>query len=90
MESGAVRFVDRKKDAMRVRGENVSSIELEAAIAMHPALAEAAVHAVTSELQEDDIKACLVVKEGSVLDPAPFFEWLRDHVPYFAVPATSS
>lgn len=60
-ESGAIAFVDRKKDALRVRGENVSSVEFETAIITHPSVAEVAVHAVTSELGEDDIKACVVL-----------------------------
>ncbi|QYB07033.1 AMP-binding protein [Rhodococcus sp. USK10] len=85
-ESGALRFVDRKKDALRVRGENVSSLELEAALCRHPAVVEAAVHAVQSELGEDDIKACLVVREGETVEPSGLFEWMQDHVPYFAVP----
>lgn len=85
-ESGNVAFVDRKKDALRVRGENVSSTELEAAITRHADIVEAAVHAVPSDLEEDDIKACVVLRPGAALDRAEFFDWLRTHLPYFAVP----
>lgn len=84
--SGNIAFVDRKKDALRVRGENVSSMELEAAIARHPDVVEAAVHAVPSAVEEDDIKACLVARAEAVLSPEELFNWLRDHVPYYAVP----
>ncbi|MGO4385521.1 AMP-binding protein [Specibacter sp. RAF43] len=85
LPSGSIAFVDRKKDALRRRGENVSSIELEAAIRRHDAVDEVAVHAVRSDLGEDDIKACIVL---SGQEPAPhsLFEWLRENLPYFAIP----
>ncbi|HVW34372.1 MAG TPA: hypothetical protein VHL53_17695, partial [Acidimicrobiia bacterium] len=78
---------DRKKDALRRRGENVSSMELEAAILGHPAVAEVAVHAVASAATEDDIKACVVLRPGAA-DPAPdeLFAFFADRLPYFAVP----
>ena len=84
LPSGEYRFVDRKKDALRVRGENVSSVELETAITGHPDIVEAAVHAVESELTEDDIKACLIV--GAPVHPAALFAWFREALPYFAIP----
>lgn len=79
-------FVDRKKDAMRRRGENVSSMELETAIAAHPKIAEAAAHAVPSALTEDDIKACLVLKPGETVEPEEVFAFFHEKLPYFAVP----
>ncbi|HVW31566.1 MAG TPA: AMP-binding protein [Acidimicrobiia bacterium] len=85
-EDGFITFVDRKKDALRRRGENVSSMELEAAIMGHPAVDRAAVHAVPSELTEDDIKVCLTLREGATLEPAELFEFCKAHLPYFAVP----
>lgn len=85
-EDGFVYFVDRKKDALRRRGENVSSVELEIAIGAHPKVAEVAVHAVPSELSEDDIKACVVLVEGTVLDPTEAFEFFKVELPYFAIP----
>lgn len=84
-EDGFFSFVDRKKDAMRRRGENVSSIELERAIAGHPAVVEAAVHAVPSTLGEDDVKACLVINEDSI-DYAELFDFFKNNLPYFAIP----
>jgi crotonobetaine/carnitine-CoA ligase len=85
-DSGQLMFVDRKKDALRRRGENVSSMELEAAIARHPAVAAVAVHAVPSNQTEDDIKACIVPVAGASLEAASLFEYLSARVPYFAVP----
>ena len=50
-------FVDRMKDAIRRRGENISSFEVEAEICAHPAVREAAVVAVPSEFGEDEVLA---------------------------------
>jgi crotonobetaine/carnitine-CoA ligase len=86
LPSGSLAFVDRKKDCLRRRGENVSSLELEAAINSHPDIVESAVHAVPSELAEDDIKACLVVRVGAALEPAGLFRFLQEHLPYYALP----
>ncbi|MEX2459322.1 MAG: AMP-binding protein [Actinomycetota bacterium] len=85
-EDGTLTFVDRKKDALRRRGENVSSMELERAITAHPDVAEAAVHAVPSELTEDDIKVCLVLEPGRSVGPAGLFEFFKRSLPYFAIP----
>jgi crotonobetaine/carnitine-CoA ligase len=85
-EDGFITFVDRKKDALRRRGENVSSMELEAALMRHPAVERAAVHAVPSALTEDDIKACLVLRAGATLTPEDIFEFSKENLPYFAVP----
>jgi crotonobetaine/carnitine-CoA ligase len=86
LPSGAFTFVDRKKDALRRRGENVSSLELEAGINGHPQIVESAVHGVPSDLGEDDIKAWVVVAGGAELDPAELFATLKDRLPYFAIP----
>jgi crotonobetaine/carnitine-CoA ligase len=83
---GFISFVDRKKDAVRRRGENVPTVELENAIVTHPEIAEVAVHAVPSEATEDDIKACLVLAPGAHLDPDTLFPFLRERLPHFAVP----
>ena len=83
---GMLYFVDRKKDALRRRGENVSSVELEAAILKHPDVAAVAVHAAPSELSEDEIKACLVLEEGAVAEPAALFAYFRGNLPYYAIP----
>ena len=83
---GFITFVDRKKDALRRRGENVSSMELERAIVRHPKIAEAAAPAVSSEMSEDDIKVCLVVEPGESVDPQELFAFFKEHLPYFAIP----
>jgi carnitine-CoA ligase len=85
-EDGFITFVDRKKDALRRRGENVSSVEVELAIVTHPKIAEAAVHAIPSPLTEDDIKACLVLAPGESVEPAELFAFFKGTLPYFAIP----
>src|SRR5690554_7697367 len=56
-EDGFFYFVDRKKDYLRRRGENISSFEVESAFSNHPAIAEVAVHAVLSDKGEEDRKS---------------------------------
>jgi crotonobetaine/carnitine-CoA ligase len=85
-ENGVVTFVDRKKDIVRRRGENVSSLALENVIRQHPAVRDVAVCALPAELGDDEIKACLVLSENAGLSAVEFFEFIRDKVPYFAVP----
>jgi crotonobetaine/carnitine-CoA ligase len=84
---GFITFVDRKKDALRRRGENVSSQELERAIGGHPKIVEAAVHAVPSPMTEDDIKACVVLANADdAPTPAELFDFFKQVLPYFAIP----
>lgn len=83
---GVLTFVDRAADAVRRRGENVSSMQLEQAIVAHDDVAEAAVHAIPATDGEDEIKACVVAREGTRLEPAPLFDHFREQLPYFAIP----
>jgi crotonobetaine/carnitine-CoA ligase len=84
---GHYRFVDRIKDALRRRGENISSFELEAAINQFPDVYESAVVGVPSpEFNEDEVKAVVVVREGAQPDPVQLTRFLIDRVPYFMVP----
>jgi crotonobetaine/carnitine-CoA ligase len=83
---GYLTFVDRKKDSLRRRGENVASMELEAAIRAHPAVLAVAVHAVPSDLSEDDIKACIVPVADAELKPDELFDFFKTNLPYYAVP----
>lgn len=85
-EDGYLYFADRKSDSMRRRGENISSLEVEAAILAHPKITAVAVHAVPSPLGEDDVKACLVLGEGQTFEPAELHGFLSATLPYFAVP----
>ncbi len=83
---GAFRFVDRIKDAIRRRGENISSFEVEQVLSSHPAVASVAVYPVGSELAEDEVMAALVVRPGQALDLPGLIAWCEDRMPHFAVP----
>jgi len=85
-EDGWFHFVDRKKDYLRRRGENVSTYELEAVFAKHEAVSEVAVFGVPSELTEDEIKVSIVLTDGAGATPEELCRWSLDKVPYFAVP----
>jgi carnitine-CoA ligase len=85
-ENGYLCFSDRGDDRMRRGGENVSSYEVEAAVARHAEIANVAAHAVPSELSEDEIKLTAVVRQGSALTPAELWEWCHHELPKFAVP----
>jgi crotonobetaine/carnitine-CoA ligase len=85
-EDGFFYFVDRKKDALRRRGENISSFEVEAVINSHPKILESAVFAIPSELGEDDVKAAVVLKKGNKLTPEELISFCNDRMAYFAVP----
>jgi crotonobetaine/carnitine-CoA ligase len=85
-EAGNLFFVDRKKDAIRRRGENISSFEVERTILGHPAVAECAAHAVPSPLGEDDVKVCIILKPDASLTPVELMNHCVERMPYFAVP----
>lgn len=79
-------FVDRKKDYMRRRGENISSFEMESVFRTHPDIEDVAVHAVLSEFTEDEVKMTAVLREGATVTEASMCEWAIENFPYFAVP----
>jgi crotonobetaine/carnitine-CoA ligase len=85
-DEGLLYFVDRKKDALRRRGENISSFEMEKTFHAHPAILDVAVHAVASEMGEDEVKVTAVLQPGAELSPEDLCRWAAERVPYFAIP----
>ncbi len=83
---GAFAFVDRLKDSIRRRGENISSFEVEAALLCHPAVADAAVFGVPSDLAEEEVMATLTLKPGARTTPAAITAHCASLLPAFAVP----
>ena len=85
---GYFSFVDRMRDVIRRRAVNISSFDVETVIGGHPAVAECAAVAVPSEFAggEDEIKICLVLREGASVAPEDFLGWCEDRLPHFAVP----
>ena len=81
-------FVDRMKDCIRRRGENISSYEIEQVLNDHPAIAESAAVAVKSSVAggEDEVKACVLLRPGMQLQPEELLDYCQERMPYFAVP----
>jgi crotonobetaine/carnitine-CoA ligase len=74
---GQFYFVDRVKDAIRVRGENVSSFEVESDVLAHPAVAECAAVAVPGGYGDDDVKVFVVRHPGGLLTAQELLSFLR-------------
>lgn len=85
-EDGYVYFVDRKKDAIRRRGENISSSEVEAVLNRHPAILECAVVAAPSDMGEDEVKAVVVLRPGASASAEDLWAFSEEHMPRFWVP----
>lgn len=83
---GQFRFVDRLKDAIRRRGENISSFEVEQVLLSHPDVGNAAVFPVPSELAEDEVMAAIVRRQGSALTESALAEFCRPLLAAFALP----
>jgi carnitine-CoA ligase len=83
---GYYRFVDRMKDAIRRRGENISSFEVEQVLLSHPEIATAAVFPVPSEMAEDEVMAAIVRTPASTLSAIALIEFCEPRLPYFAIP----
>ncbi|MFB8343531.1 ATP-dependent acyl-CoA ligase [Brucella cytisi] len=83
---GSFRFLDRMKDAIRRRGENISSFEVEQVVTSHPAIANAAVFPVNSDLAEDEVMVSVVLRDGAQLSPEQLLDYCQPRMPYFAVP----
>ena len=79
-------FVDRLKDAVRRRGENVSSLEVESEVLGYDAVAEAAVVGIPSEFGDEDILVAVVAKRGKSVDPQKLIEYLIPLMPHYMVP----
>jgi carnitine-CoA ligase len=86
-DKGQLRFVDRKKDSMRRKGENISALELDRALLGFEAFAEVATHGVSVDGElEQHIKVCVVLRDGAQLDLSEFGRFVAEAVPHFAVP----
>jgi crotonobetaine/carnitine-CoA ligase len=83
---GTYTFVGRKKEVIRRRGENLAPAEVEAALARHPAVVDAAVIAVPSDLSEDDVKAFVVAAPGMRVDVEELRVFVAEHLADFKVP----
>lgn len=83
---GTFSFVDRQKDCIRRRGENISSLEVERAVLAHPEVQEAAAIPAQSEHIEDEVMVVAALRPDSSLTPAELHDFLEPRMPAFMVP----
>ncbi len=81
-------FADRKKDAVRYKGRNISTFEVEMAVRRHPAVQDCAAFGVPSEelAAESELKLDVILKPGAELQPVELAKFINDNAPYFFVP----
>lgn len=84
--TGWFRFIDRIKDVIRRRGENISSRQVEEVLCAHPDVAAAAAFAVPAEFAEDEVMAAVVARPGRSIDVNGLVAHCERQLPYFAVP----
>ncbi|TDD80938.1 ATP-dependent acyl-CoA ligase [Saccharopolyspora karakumensis] len=85
-EDGYLTFLDRIKDTVRRRGENISSWEVERVVSDHPAVAQAAAYGVPSEVSEEDVMVAVVLAPGRSLAPAELIAHCSGSLTSFALP----
>lgn len=83
---GYLHFVDRIKQSIRRRGENISSWEVEQIVNAHPLVLESAAVGVPSELGEEEVKICVVLRPGQTMAPVELIRWCEARMAYFMVP----
>lgn len=85
-DEGFLTFVDRLKDTIRRKGENISSWEIERVISEHPAVAQVAAYGVPSELSEEEVMIAVVPRNGHELQPADVLERCQGVLTSFSIP----
>lgn len=85
-EEGWYYFVDRLKDALRRRGENISCYEVEQALLKHPAIAECAILGVPADVDAGEDEVLAVIVPNGDLTAQELWDWCRGRVPTFAIP----
>ncbi len=83
---GLFYFVDRKKDAIRRRGENMSSLEIEMEVAAYEDVREVAAYGVDLPGGEQEVMVCVAPKPGATIDPKALLEFLIPRMAHFMVP----
>ncbi|ASR37137.1 hypothetical protein BAY61_21490 [Prauserella marina] len=85
-EDGFFYYRGRKRESMRRLGENVSAWEIESVLNTHPAVLDSAAHAVASELGDEDIKVCVVLRSAYDAEPGELLLFCVERMAYHAVP----
>lgn len=86
-EDGFISIVDRAKDIVIRGGENISCLEVEAAISEHPDVLEVAVFGVPDDRLGEDIAAAITPKEGTSPTPDDIRSFITEHLAKFKIPA---
>ncbi|HZW55211.1 MAG TPA: class I adenylate-forming enzyme family protein [Nitrososphaerales archaeon] len=88
-EDGFFYFIERMKDIIRRRGENIAPSDIERSVSTHPLVLECCAVGEKSELGEEDVVLYLVLKEkGALGDPKSFVQWLDRELPFYMMPRT--
>jgi crotonobetaine/carnitine-CoA ligase len=85
-DDGYLEFVDRLKDSIRRRGENISSYEVERVVNSHPDVAESAAVGVPSDLGEEEVMIVVVPADGAASDPLALVDFCTERMAAFMVP----
>ena len=85
-DDGTFTFVGRRKELIRRRGENLSPVEVEAALEAHPDVTEAAVIGVPSELSEEEVKAFVILTADAAVSPGELRDFAAERLAPFKVP----
>jgi crotonobetaine/carnitine-CoA ligase len=85
-DDGYYYFLERLKDSIRCRGENISAFEVERAINAHPAVLESAAFGILSELTEDELAVAVVLRRGETLSAPQLADFCAGKLPAFMVP----
>lgn len=88
-KDGYIYFVDRVKDYIRIRGENISSFEVEKTVNQHPDVKESAAIAIksdTGKYAEDELMILVILDKGKELEPEDLLKFLEPKMPYFMIP----
>jgi carnitine-CoA ligase len=83
---GWLYYLGRKKDAIRRRGENISAFEIEEVVEAHPAVLQAAAFGLPSELTEEEVKVCVLLRPGASLSPEDLVAWCEGRMARHMVP----
>jgi crotonobetaine/carnitine-CoA ligase len=88
-KDGYIYFVDRVKDYLRCKGENISSFEVEKIVGSHPDVEESGAIGVKAEAgryAEDELMIVVVPKKSKTIDPVKLIKFLEPKMPYFMIP----
>lgn len=89
LEDGSLAFVDRRKNIIRRSGENISALEIEAALGDHPAIKSAVATAVPDEMRGDEVALCVILNpsfDGSLDTARAIQDIALEKLVYFKAP----